>query len=72
MNNEDTFNNQRNEDVYIDLYDRWKRVVNALSEKGKTEEAEYLMIQFFVFYTDVEELKKKIIVAEKMLRKREW
>lgn len=72
MNKKVKIMNHNNSDDYIKLYNRWDKVVKALTKMGKKDEADYFMIKFFIFYLDPQELKKKIIIAEKMLRNGEW
>jgi len=57
---------------YTALYERFERIVDRLTAEKKTEEADYHMINFFIFFRDHQKLDELITESERMLRSGEW
>jgi hypothetical protein len=57
---------------YMDIWRRLDNVVKNLTESGKIEEADFLMVQFFVFFDGFDTLREHVVNAEEMLVNNEW
>lgn len=49
---------------YLALYRRMKRVVDAYTSRGRSQEADFCMADFFLCFDDVDELERHVRFAE--------
>jgi hypothetical protein len=57
---------------YLDLWARFDSIVDELTKRGKKDEADYLMIKFFIFFREFDRLGEFAVNAEEMLATDEW
>ncbi|OGQ91689.1 MAG: hypothetical protein A2289_17935 [Deltaproteobacteria bacterium RIFOXYA12_FULL_58_15] len=50
---------------YLYLWRRLERVVNALSESGRKDEADYYIADFFLTFEEIDELERHVEIAER-------
>lgn len=53
---------------YLALWQRMSLVVQAHSEEGRTQDADYCISNFFLCFDDINELERHIAIAEEALR----